>query len=166
MEKQSVGGGSLFAGRCLHVAPIAANVKHVDKGQRCHLLYVLLDRLSADACGERWATFCPRVTPQTEPVILDGFGRLRGYENRVPARVLFDPEWSLVQTIGDLRPGSKIIILPVVRDDFLCFELRQSTRNAKSRSGFHETTPPQVGKPCVAAISTQISFRGQVSSSP
>src|ERR1044071_9198751 len=99
-----------FAGRGRQVAPIALNVNHVYERRRRQLLDVSLECLFTGARRQRWPTFFPRVTHQPEAVILDGLVRLRGYQNRVPACVLFDPERSLVQTIGDLRPWSKIVV--------------------------------------------------------
>ena len=48
----------------LHIAPVAANVEHIDKGQARHLLHVVFQCLPAFAHGDGRATFLPRITDQ------------------------------------------------------------------------------------------------------
>src|SRR6185369_14167212 len=132
------------AGRCLHVAPVTTNVKQISKGERRHLLNVLLQCLSTGPGGERGPTFFPRVTHQTEAVVSYWFAGLRGYEDRIPAGVLLDPEWPLIQTISNLRSWTKVIIVPVVRGNFLRFFFLNGTGNTESRSRFDKATPAHV----------------------
>src|ERR1051325_7219317 len=150
-----------FARRRLDVAPVTTNVKQIDKWQRGQLLNVLLECLSAGAGGERWSTFFPRVTHQTEAVVFYRSGRLRGDEDRVPTGILLDAKWTLVQAIGYLRSRSEVIALPVMRGNFLRCCAWQRTRNTQSGSFFDKTTPAHDWTLSVESKSAPGSFRGR-----
>src|SRR6185369_4263362 len=112
--------------------------------KRCHFLDVLFESFSAGTRGERWSTLFPRVTHQTETVVLHGLAGLRSYKNRVPACVLFDSEWSLVQTISHLWSRAEIVVIPVVCRDFLRPYVWQSTRHRNRSSCFDKSTSAHI----------------------
>jgi hypothetical protein len=57
---------------CLHVPPVASDVKNINKGQAGKLLHVLLKCLCTLARGERWTRLFPCIAHKTEPVISNG----------------------------------------------------------------------------------------------
>src|SRR5271170_2706169 len=84
----------------LHVAPVTPDVKNVDKGQACHSLDRLLQRLNSFAYGEGRAIFFPGIADQPQAKVPDvGFGR-RGNGERAPALILSDVKGTLIKPVG------------------------------------------------------------------
>src|SRR5207247_1049487 len=96
------------AGTALHVAPVAADVQDVHEGQAGECLHRRFQARLAAAHGQRRPVLLPGVTDESGAEVADGGGRRRGGGDGVPALVLLDAEWTLVETIRDRRSGNVV----------------------------------------------------------
>ena len=98
----------------LHVAPVAADVEHVDERQAGHALDVLLERLASGARGERRTGLFPGVAYQAEAIVGHGALGGAGGGDGEPAVVLLDGERPLVQSVAHARARTEVISRPEV----------------------------------------------------
>ena len=102
------------AGLLLHVAPVATDIKHIDKRKTGHLLHMIFQRLAAFAHGDGRSALLPRITKQPKPRVAKRLLRWRRIQNGLPTFILVDVEWTLVQAIFGCEVRGEIITLPQV----------------------------------------------------
>src|SRR5215469_7923962 len=122
----------------MYVPPVAANIEHVQAGQRSHLFDRLCESLLSALHREGWTILFPSVTNQSGTKISDVIaGRLR-HKDRVPSVILSDAERPLVQAIGNLRATEVIAFPQMVRNICQGRTGRESARPCQSRTGLQE----------------------------
>ena len=105
------------AGPLLHVAPVAANIEHIDKRKAGHLLHVVFQGLAAFSHGDGRTFFLPGITKQPKPRVAERLLRGRGIQNSLPAFVLIDIERTLLQAILGCKSTTEAIALPKMPGD-------------------------------------------------
>src|ERR1700733_4400054 len=96
----------------LHIAPVTANVEHIDKWQTGHLLNMIFQRLPPFAHGYRRPTFLPCIADKAKARIAQRLFRRSRKRDYLPTLILVDIEWALIQTFLGWKKRTKVISLP------------------------------------------------------
>ena len=108
-------GQAQLAGPRLHIAPVAANIQYVHKGQRSHFLHALFQRFPTALHPERRPVLLPRVADQPSAKISYVIAGRLSSEDREPPLVLVNAKWPLVESIRNLRRAKWITLPQMVR---------------------------------------------------
>ena len=110
-----IGSRSSRPGAFLNISPITPYIKDVDKRKAGHFFDVLFQGFAARTRRQRWTAFLPGVAHQSQPRISQRlFGR-RGEQDGLPALILIDIEWTLVEPLPHRWAGTEIETLPEMR---------------------------------------------------
>src|ERR1700679_4026153 len=71
---------------------------------------MLFERFAASSRRQRWPVLLPTVTDQTQPRIPHGPFGGRRRQHSLPALILIDIEWALIQTVSNLRCEVEVTI--------------------------------------------------------